>query len=50
MLFGAMNAPMTFQRIMEVIFAPYIHKLYCMYLNIDVIFGSTYKHVGHLNK
>ena len=44
MLFGAMNAPMMFQRVMELIFAPNIHKLF----HITKMMQSMVPHINML--
>lgn len=50
MLFGAINAPMMFQRAIEVVFAPCIRKYFCIYLDDGAIYDTMDKHIGHLEQ
>ena len=48
MPFGAKNAAMTFQRVMEVIFWPYLKRFFRIYLDDGTVYGSMTDHVTHL--
>lgn len=48
MAFGAMNAPMTFQCVMEVILHEFIKKFFIIYLDGGIIYGPMGKHVEDL--
>ena len=50
MPFGAKNAPMTFQRVMELIFRPYLKRFFRIYLDDGTVYGTMHDHVGHLRQ
>lgn len=50
MPFGAKNAPMTFQRVMELIFRPYLKKFFRIYLDDGTVYGRIQDHVGQLRQ
>ena len=50
MLFGLCNAPSTFQRLMNKVFAREINSFILVYIDNILIFGrSVYEHWDHLN-
>ena len=48
MPFEAKNASMTFQRVMELIFCPYLKRFFWIYLDDGIVYGQMQNHVAHL--
>ena len=50
MPFGAKNAPMTFQRVMELIFRPYLKRFFRIYLDDGTVYGPMQEYITHLRQ
>lgn len=51
MPFGLVNGPSTFQRVMEHVLQPYLHKILLVYLDDIIIFSkSSTEHMEHLSQ
>ena len=46
--FGAKNAPMTFQRVMDLIFRPFLKTFFRIYLDDGTVYGQMKDHITHL--
>lgn len=50
MPFGAMNAPLKFHRVMELIFKDFVFKIFGIHLDDGAIYGPMMQHTEHLEQ